>query len=377
MRTEYYQGRLFINKEKTSPYWCVTFEGRDGKMKRRSTKVPVKGGMFEGMQITAKLAEKLAYQRGVQIALAEEKEYNRHDNTTVRNWCEAYIRKNAGHISQRTYTNALTAYRFFYSFLGARADEPLRLITKMDAKDFITHRRNNVRQKTVAKDVAALSQAFKDAVDAEIIVRNPFAGVSIPQDRAGEKLLKEPFTLEEIRYMIDKFPALWSSAVRCSFETWGQRLGDILRLDWSQFDWERRVVHFVTGKTGRRLRQPMRPGFYAWAQEKWQEAGCPASGLLHARLLALGDGASYQFGVLLRSHGIGMTQAAGGGSRRVRNTKSFHSIRATVATELAAAGVSLGIAKELVGHDSSTVHAVYIRPSYSQLEDATKFLPAI
>ncbi len=107
MRTEYYQGRLFINKEKTSPYWCVTFEGRDGKMKRRSTKVPVKGGMFEGMQITAKLAEKLAYQRGVQIALAEEKEYNRHDNTTVRNWCEAYIRGQA-----QSVWNALLCFFF-------------------------------------------------------------------------------------------------------------------------------------------------------------------------------------------------------------------------------------------------------------------------
>ncbi len=377
MRTEYYQGRLFINREKTSPYWCVTFEGRDGKMKRRSTKVPVKGGMFEGMQITAKLAEKLAYQRGVQIALAAEKEYNRLDNTTVRNWCESYIRKNAGHISERTYHNALTAYRFFYSFLGKRADEPLRLITKMDAKDFIAHRRNSVRQKTVAKDVAALSQAFKDAMDAEIITKNPFAGVSIPKDRAGEKLVHEAFTLDEIRYMIDKFPASWSSAVRCSFETWGQRLGDILSLDWSQFDWERRVVRFVTAKTGRRLRQPMRPAFYDWARERWQDAGCPATGLLHATLHALGKGASYQFGLLLRSHGIGMTQAACGGSRRVRNTKSFHSIRATVATELQASGVAQGIAMELVGHDSATVHAVYIRPTYTQLADATACLPAI
>ena len=57
MSKPFYKGRLSINKEKSSPYWMVTFQGPDGKMKRRSTKVPVNGGEFEGDRITAKLAE--------------------------------------------------------------------------------------------------------------------------------------------------------------------------------------------------------------------------------------------------------------------------------------------------------------------------------
>lgn len=68
MNKPFYKGRLSINKEKSSPYWMVTFQGPDGKMRRRSTKVPVNGGEFEGDRITAKLAERIAYQRGVQIA---------------------------------------------------------------------------------------------------------------------------------------------------------------------------------------------------------------------------------------------------------------------------------------------------------------------
>ncbi|MCD8070210.1 MAG: hypothetical protein LUE08_02345 [Akkermansiaceae bacterium] len=70
-REYYYEGRLSINQEKTSPYWMVTFQGKDGKMRRRSTKVPVAGGMFEGTRITARLAEKIACQRGVQIACCQ------------------------------------------------------------------------------------------------------------------------------------------------------------------------------------------------------------------------------------------------------------------------------------------------------------------
>ena len=47
MSKPFYKGRLSINKEKSSPYWMVTFQGPDGKMKRRSTKVPVNGGSLK------------------------------------------------------------------------------------------------------------------------------------------------------------------------------------------------------------------------------------------------------------------------------------------------------------------------------------------
>ena len=84
MNKPFYKGRLSINKEKSSPYWMVTFQGPDGKMKRRSTKVPVNGGEFEGDRITAKLAERIAYQRGVQIACAEAENHQSYNNTSVR-----------------------------------------------------------------------------------------------------------------------------------------------------------------------------------------------------------------------------------------------------------------------------------------------------
>lgn len=377
MNKPFYNGRLSINKEKSSPYWMVTFQGQDGKMRRRSTKVPVNGGEFEGERITAKLAERLAYQRGVQIACADESEFQSHNNISVRAWCDGYITRKAPLVSERTVNNARTAHKYLYEFLGPRADAPLRLITKADIKGFVAARRELVRQETVRKNMEAISCAFKDAVDSEVIDRNPCAGVSIPPDRAGEKLHKEAFTLDEIRYMIEHFPPLWSSAVRCSFETFGQRLGDILRLNWNQFDWERRVVRFETGKTGRWMDQPMREGFYQWALTRWKEAGEPVDELLHAPLLALGDGASYQFGLLLRTHGIGVVHGSAGGRRRKVNSKSFHSIRATAATLLQASGVSQGLTMELVGHDSSAVHSVYIRPSAEQLRSAAESLPEL
>ncbi len=377
MAQDYYKGKLSINKDPKSPYWFVTFEGADGKMKRRSTKVPVSGGMFEGVRITARLAEKLAYQRGVQIACAEEEVYTAQNNVSVREWCAGFTQRNAPHMSEASMRNLNTALRYFYEFLGKRADEPLRLVCRADARDFMLWRRRDVRAKTVRRDIAALSPIFNDALDSEVIAKNPFVRLPIPPDKGEEALTKEAFTMEELRYMIEKFPPEWASAVRCCFETYGQRLGDILDLDWQQFDWSARVVRFVTGKTGRRLAQPMRPEFYEWARERWEQAGCPSSGALHPLLLAKGhNAASCAFGALMRAHNIGVVQSIGG-RRYTRNTKTFHSIRSTVATFLANAGVSKGMAQELVGHESEDIHQVYIRPTGSQLAEAAAKMPEL
>lgn len=160
----------------------------------------------------------------MQIACAEAEEYQAHNNVSVRAWCDDYVRRKAALVSEDTARNARTAYKHFYAYLGGRADAPLRLITKADIKGFVAARREEVRQKTVAKDLAALSQAFTDAVDSEVIDRNPCTGVSIPRT-ARAKLHKEAFTLDEIRYMIEHFLPCgvprYAAHLRPSARGWG------------------------------------------------------------------------------------------------------------------------------------------------------------
>lgn len=377
MAGEFYDGPCSINKEKTSPFWMVSFLGRDGKMHRKSTKVPVAGGVFEGVTLTAKGAEKMAQKRGIQIACREAEKWESQNNVSVRAYFDGFLRRKAPLVCQRTQRNAETACAHFYAYLGSRADAPLRLINRADLKGFIAARREEVRAETVRKDMEALHCAFRDAMDAEVIVKDPSSRQIIPPDRPEEKLKQEAFTLEEVRMMVEKFPAPWSSAVRCSFELYGQRLGDILELNWNQFDWENRVVILDTNKTGRPMWQPMRTRFYEWARTRWEAEGRPQQGLLHPSLLAMGDGASAEFGTLVRAHGIGRLSTFKKGRRQVRNSKTFHSIRATCATLLQCNGVSQGMAMELVGHDSEDVHAVYLRPTAQQLRAAAEAMPEL
>lgn len=365
---------ISINKEKTSPYWMVSFIGADGKQKRRSTKVPVAGGLFEGENLTKAQAEKRALIVGAQIACRETQNYTSLDNTTVNDFLTRYLRSASKRLTIQSVRNIRSACTKFTTWLGKRADEPLRLVTRQDAKDFMEARREEVRCGSVVRDLGCLKAAFEDALDSEIITKNPFRKLAVPKDRGSEKHTKEAFTIEELQYIIDHFPAEWSSAVRCSYETFGQRLGDILALRWNQFDWETRTVNLTTQKTGTVLRQPMRDSFYTWARQKFEASGSDPNALLHPVLHAASS-PSYEFTLLLRAHGIGVTGEKQAGSRQRLHSKTFHSIRATAATLLQAGGISQGVAMKLVGHSSESIHEVYIRPNDDLLREAAAVLP--
>lgn len=368
-----------INSDPKSPFYFASFYGPDGRQKRRSTKVPVAGGLYNGRHISASQARAVALRVAAQIANEEFRVFASADNRSVRELCDLMLGGKLGRVAAATYENARSDYLCFLEFLKHRADEPLRLISRADVRAWAVDRRAKVRSATVRKGLAALRAAFDWAMDAGIVDQNPCEGVRIPPDARDEKIVHEAFTLDEVRLLVAKLPDEWSSAVRCCVGTYGQRLGDVLALRWEQFDWQNRVVHMVTGKTGRVLHQPMQDDFFAWARVRYEQgvaAGGDAAVYVHPAL-RVHSNPSAEFTQLVRLHGIGVVGRNAGGRRRAWHSKTFHSLRATVATMLQASGVSQGMAMELVGHDSAAVHAAYIRPSAEQLRDAAAKLPAL
>ncbi len=335
--------------------------------------------MFQGEKLSAAQAKKRAMLVGINIATADAEQHSSFNNTTVRALFDLMLAGKLGRVSIRTYDNARTSYCQFCGWLGKRADAPARLVTKADIREWVIARRAEVRFNTVRKDLSAISSAFLWAVDAEIITSNPCSGAKIPPDTKDEKVIHEAFTLEEIRLLIEKLPEEWSSAVRCCIGTYGQRLGDILALRWEQFDWEKRVVRITTGKTANSLIQPMRDDFYAWAYARYEAGQCAggdAAVWVHPRL-HLHTNPSQEFTNLVRLHGIGLIGKDAGGNRRTWHSKTFHSLRASVATMLHAAGVSQIMAMRLVGHESAAIHSVYVRPTGEQLAEVASMLPEL
>ena len=369
-------GSFSLNEDAKSPFWFVSFIGPDGSQKRRSTKVPVAGGLFKGERLSAAQAKKRALLVGAEIVKSVCSEFEAHDNRSVRDFLAEYVLRSQRRLREQSLRNMRRACDLFALWLGKRADQPLRSVTRLDVKMFTESRCAEVRASTVSRDLGCLRTAFEDAVDSEILPRNPFRNVRVPRTAGESELKRQAFSLDELRFLIAHLPDEWSSAVRCCFETFGQRLGDILTLRWSQFDWEQRVVRFVTQKTGRTLAQPMRHAFYSWARARWEAAGCPQDALLHPHLARLST-PSQEFTNLLRAFGIGEDTLPQGGRRRRLHSKSFHSIRASAATLLQASGVAQGVAMKLVGHASEAIHEMYVKPDAELLRSAAEQLPEL
>lgn len=371
---------IIVCKDAKSPYWIAQFTSPSGQRRRKSTKIPVNGGMFQGERLSAAQAKRRALLVAGDMAREEEKIVADLNTISVKDLFETMLNGKLGRVSQATYKNAATDYRQFLTWLGAtRAARPAQFIKRSDVLAWLMDRRSQVRAATCKKALTALRSAFAWAVDAGYLSNNPFVNIKVQPDSREEKVVHEAFTLEEIRLLIQKLPDEWSSAVRCCIGTYGQRLGDILSLRWEQFDFNSGVVRMVTGKTGRVLTQPMMPDFRAWALARCESArarGGDAATWVFPKLRRHTN-PSYEFTQLVRLHGIGLKGSSAGGHRRTWHSKTFHSLRASVATMLQAAGVSQGMAMELVGHESAAVHSVYIRPSAEQLRDAAEKLPKL
>ncbi len=365
-----------LNTDKKSPYWMVSFLGSDGKQKRRSTKVPVEGGMYKGKKLSRERAQKEAAIVAAIIVNAEHAKKVALEDETVRMVFARILSGEHRRMAPPFYKDAALVYRKFCEFIGDRADKPLRLISKGDITDFVAARRKEVRAGTVTRNLAYLKVAFGWAEDADIIQRNPTRGIVIPKDTAAEKLRREAFTMDEIKLLVGKLPDEWSAAVRCSFELYGLRLSDTLNLRWNQFDWTERVVRLTTGKTARLMQQPMRESFFRWAQERFAASGNDENGYVCGNLRSKSD-ASRKFRKLVEAQGIGKRYGITDGRRHSMASKTFHCIRSTCATLLHMAGVSENIAMELVGHNSLTVHSVYVRPLPEHLRQSAEKIPEL
>ena len=368
-----------INKQDRSPFYFVSWRGKNGQQFKRSTKVPHAGGMFQGRKITATQAARMAEQVAALLMNEEEEKCKDEKNISVRRVFDLMISGKLGKVSPRTYYNARLSYNLFLTWLGRRADAPMREIKRSDLKEWVSFRRSEVRAATCKKDLTAINSAFTWALDAEIIDKHPGQGLRVPPDTKTEKIVKEAFTLEEIRYLVDKLPDEWSSLVRCCIGTYGQRLQDMLDLTWEQFDWKERCVRMLSEKTARPIAHPMTDSFYNWAHgrfEKAQKIGGRYAVWLHPNLRELSN-PSKDFTMLVKLHGLGMSGQGAAGKRKNWHSKTFHSLRSSVATMLQLGGISEGIAMHLVGHDSKAVHAAYLRPTAKQLLDVAASFPEI
>ncbi|MBR3926340.1 MAG: hypothetical protein IKJ58_06220 [Akkermansia sp.] len=115
-----------------SPYWMAQWSLSNGKRWKKSTKVPVAGGVFRGERLSKPQVKNRALLVAQALAAESLQECEREDNMSVRELFDKMLEGKLGRLSMATYNNARTTYEMFCGWLGKRANEPLRLVTRAD-----------------------------------------------------------------------------------------------------------------------------------------------------------------------------------------------------------------------------------------------------
>lgn len=293
---------------------------------------------------------------------------------TVREFLAA-VPADAG---EKAEANRRRAFRRFLEFLGVAAEAPVDSVSVELCEAFIREALREVSRGTAEGHRVYLSAAWNRGVNVlGILERNPWKAVSTGKlARAcvdgGAVQRRLPFTLAEIRRLMQELPEPWRDMVAVSWFAFGLRLSDVCLLRWDAWNREEGYIYIREKKTRKerflpvvealrvrleRLAEARREGeVYVFPlMAHYYNAGCPGY-------------VSTQFTALLRAMGIIQEQAVGrGGRRHAFSAKSFHSIRHSVVSCLRADGAfTADVVRDAVGHESELVERGYFTASGEQ-----------
>ena len=312
---------------------------------------------------------------------------------TVREYFAAFPRT----ASESSEKNRARSFKVFLEYLGADADRRIDTITPAICRDFVRHELRQVARGTVELHRGYVFTAFKRAVEVDdYMSKNPMAAVSLAEEaravipeRGQDQQKRLPFTLEEVRFMIQSFPAPWNDMVAVSFFLGGLRLSDVCTLRWDAVNWREGYVRLVEVKTRKERCLPILPQLRELLMRRLtqstggEEYVFPS--MAHYYMGSSRTSISTQFTALLRAHGmIGGTVDAGkvkGSKRHAVSAKSFHSIRHTVATYLrggmtGTALFSPDAIRDTIGHDSEEVERGYFTGTLTMRKNVLSSLAA-
>lgn len=390
-----------VYKRPNSPYYLADFLGADGRRIRRSTKQKRKGpamAVAAGWEATERKrsydlqeaqgdiaalvakAGSLAAQRRLTVDAAREilLEIYRQANAeewpaqSVRQWLDGWAEGKAKTVSTSAAARYRLSIRGCLEALGKRADIPLELLRTDDVamvRDKLAE--TGVCAATVNYKLQDLKAAIRKACVDGLVSRDVAAGVEyLP---AVDSRRRGPFGLEEVQALMEVASDDWRGAILLATHT-GLRLSNVSSLDWSNVDFTAGeiVVQLVKQRLGRDELTciPMSPALEAWLRERMVPSG---NGPVFPELWGSRPGnLSYRFTNIMERAAVPKTVTDRGGRELHR---SFHSLRHTFVTLLAAKDVPAEIRRKLAGHKSESVHEIYTHADTLRLRAAIAALP--
>ena len=275
--------------------------------------------------------------------------------------------------------------RGFLEFIGPhRSRVGIKAIVPAEIERFRDHQVKLGKSPTTANHALRVLRAvFNAARRRGLSLSNPTEAVELLAADAEEK---KPFSQEHVRALLAVADAEWRGMILLGYHT-GIRLHDAANLAWDNLDLQDNVLRFEAEKTSRRAKRRDRETIiYIHLDLIKYFSELPAGDDPHQALfpslsgLKSGShgGLSNRFGALMRNAGIdaepGDTKS---GKGRQFMALSFHSLRHTFISNLANAGVSQDVRKQMSGHSSDEIHRRYTHLDVSTQKQAIEQLQSV
>lgn len=295
----------------------------------------------------------------------------------LRRWLTARGPSLAAHSRER-YALAVTQ---FLEFLGDRQRAPLAEITARHVAEFRDVQvAAGKSPATVNKALGILGMAFAEAAAQHLLEGNPARGLNVRGAKRARQH-RRPFTFEQFSALVAATDGDWRTFILLGGYT-GARQQEAARLTWGQIEFAAGRLYLDRTKTADAHALPLHPALAEHLRARWRAAGRPRSGPVLPYLSTLRRRAISNYfrrDILPR---IGLAQpfvprSAERGAARALAPYSFHSLRHSLSTWLAAAGVDEMMRMRLIGHEDTSVNRGYTHTQLEQARAALARVPAL
>lgn len=247
---------------------------------------------------------------------------------------------------------------------------------------------------TINKTLMILRQAFNEATMQRIFEVNPAQGLNVKGAKKAAQH-RSAYTFEQFRELVrctapDYHPPErttwkahtlhpdWQTLIMVCGYT-GARQQEAAQLEWSQIDLAGLRMTLTRTKTDDTHWLPLHASLAAHLSQRWVDAGKPRKGPLLPRLSTVQRrriSNEFRRSILPR---VGIVQefATGNGKGRKLAAYSIHSLRHSLATWLADAGVEESMRMQLIGHEDESVNRGYTHTQLAQAASALGKVPSI
>lgn len=368
--------------------WFATWTGFDGRTVMRSTKIKVVSvGKTEKQ--TRKLAKQTAdaMEQVAKGITSVDKAKEALDSIAVL--CgfakpvptiEEYLNSFPELSRPKTEHQRKVSFRGFLEWLGKDAKLPITRITPEHIRGHFIWLLQNYSTGTVDRRRQNLACAFNRAVNIDRhLTHSPMKAVQLTQVMKSlgvkdDSVARVPFTADEMKTILNRFPQPYCDLASVSFYTGGLRLGDVCMLRWADVDFEQNSIAVREQKTDRPRLIHLLPQLRERLLARKEQVGggeyvFPETAVQYLRSASP---ISSGFSSLLNAFGIRDGEENNKelkGHRRKVATKSFHSIRHSVVSWARSnPNLSPDVVRETVGHGSDDIEMKY----YFTAEDKAK-----